>query len=142
MSYKLSCAVEECTDDELGKYEDDKGYSNAKGNHECVVFVQGVTSVPSTIYWKKGKKVQDAKEGEIAKGTAIATFDENDKYPTDSKGRHAAIYLRHNHEYIIVYDQWNKQAKVKKRKIKFNVKDGESRSNDGKTFYVIEAITQ
>ena len=91
---------------------------------------------------EKGKKVQDAKEGEIAKGTAIATFDENDKYPTDSKGRHAAIYLRHNHEYIVVYDQWNKQAKVKKRKIKFNVKDGESRSNDGKTFYVIEAITQ
>ncbi|MFN8344188.1 MAG: BPSL0067 family protein [Spirosomataceae bacterium] len=142
MSYKLSCAVEECTDDELNVYEENEGYSNSKGNHECVVFVQGVTQVPATVYWTKGKKVQDAKEGEILRGTAIATFDENDKYPTDSKGRHAAIYVRHNHDYILVYDQWNKQGMVKKRKIRFNVKDGTSRSNDGKTFYVIEAITQ
>src|ERR1017187_2085037 len=65
-------------------------YTNAKGHTECVEFVRQTTNAPPTILWKPGVKVADAKFGEIPRGTAIATFDDNDKYPTDALGQHAA----------------------------------------------------
>lgn len=114
----------------------DQAYKNAKGNTECAHFVQQVTGAPSTSAWKKGVQVKGAAAGTITPGTAIATFDENDKYPTDSLGRHAAVYVSHSPEGITVVDQWNAQGKVKQRTIRYG-KPG-SRSNNGDTFYVIE----
>lgn len=142
MSYKLTCQVEECTDEELNVYEDATYYENEKGNHECVVFIQKTTNIPQTKLWKRGVKVKDTKQGDIAKGTVIATFDEDGSYPTDSLGKHAAIYLRHTNDYIEVYDQWNAQGKVKKRKIKFDKSITTKRSNNGDTFFVVELVTQ
>lgn len=72
------------------------------------------------------------------RGTAIATFDSNGKYPTDGLGKHAAIYLEHNALRILVLDQWNDQGEVKQRPIWFNRPKGTKRSNDADTFYVIE----
>jgi endonuclease I len=116
---------------EVGKYK------NAKGNTECVEFVRQATGAPQTKDWKKGIKVSDAKPGEIARGTAIATFDSNGKYPTDGLGQHAAIYLEHNEKHILVLDQWKKQGKVAQREIRFN-SEANKRSNDANNFYVIE----
>ena len=115
-----------------------KKYANAKGNTECVEFVRKTTGAPETALWKKGIKVSDAKPGEIKRGTAIATFDDAGKYPTDALGQHAAIYLSHTAQAIHVLDQWNSQGEVKERPIWFNRPKGTRRSNDASTFYVIE----
>lgn len=88
MSYKLKVAEK----DVLGKAK----YVNEKGKTECVEFVRQAAGAPKTEDWRKGKKVSDAKFGEIARGTAIATFDADGKYPTDTLGKHAAIYLSHD----------------------------------------------
>lgn len=118
-------------------------YLSAKGKTECVAFVQGVTSVPKSTHWNRGVKVIDARVGAIPKYTAIATFDELGKYPTDHRGMHAAIYVSHDPQKKIIYvlDQFNSQHRVLPRPIRFKEnKDGPDykRSNDSDTFYVIE----
>lgn len=87
--------------DVLGKSK----YVIAKGNTECVEFIRQATGAPQTLIWKKGQRIADAKVGHIARGTAIATFDANGKYPSDLLGRHAAIYLEHNAQRMLVLDQ-------------------------------------
>ena len=130
MSYKLSVPESDVTGP--GKYK------NAKGNTECVIFVQQAAGAPPTSLWKKGINVGETLNGKIPRGTAIATFDENGKYPTDGLGQHAAIYLSHDKNAIQVLDQWRSQGEVKQRGIKFNNKTASSRSNQAETFYVIE----
>ena len=130
MPYKLSIAEK----DALGKGK----FKNAKGNTECVEFVRQATGAPVTTAWKNGKKISDANLGEIQRGTAIATFDANGNYPTDGKGKHAAIYLSHDKNRIVVLDQWDSQGEVKERSIWFNRPAGTKRSNDANTFYVIK----
>ena len=115
-----------------------KKFANAKGNTECVEFVRQATDVPESPKWIRGRLVRSFKPGELKRGTAIATFDDNGKYPTDALGRHAAIYLGHGSEGIEVLDQWNAQGEVLKRPIRFNRPEKTKRSNDGDTFYVIE----
>jgi len=104
------------------------------GNGQCVIFVQTCTNAPSTSLWKKGEKVRDKT---LDKGTAVATFDENGKYPNKPHGNHAAIYLSQNAIGILVYDQWVAQGAVKERRIRFKGGKG-SASNDGDAFSVIE----
>lgn len=111
---------------------------NTKGHTECVEFVRQATGAPPTYLWKRGKKVSTAFHCEIPRGTAIATFDAEGKYPIDANGKHAAIYLEHNAVGILVLDQWNDQGQVKQRRILFQRPKGTRRSNDGDTFYVIE----
>lgn len=123
--------------DETSVYGKEK-FANAKGNTECVEFVRQTTDAPETSKWVRGRLVKSFKAGELTKGTAIATFDDNGKYPTDGLGRHAAIYLSHDNKGIQVLDQWNSQKEVLKRTIWFQRPAGTKRSNDGDTFYVIE----
>lgn len=118
----------------------ENAYANAKGNTECVAFVQmaalvGGGSVPRTSDWRKGKYVKDLTAGEITKGTVIATFDEHDLYPTSA--RHAAVYISHNDKGITVYDQWNSQKKVLQRTLYY--KESETRAVDnGNFFWIVE----
>ena len=113
-------------------------YVNAEGNTECVEFIRQAAGALHTSTWKKGKKVSEAKAGDIPRGTAIATFDANGRYPTDGLGKHAAIYLFHDSICIRVLDQWNDQREVKSRPIWFNRPKGTKRNNDANTYYVIE----
>lgn len=114
--------------------EGNSDYKNDKGNHECVVFVQQVSGAPATTMWERGDRVMDLKNGDIPKGTAIATFDNNGKYPATE--RHAAIYLEHDKKKITVYDQWRDLGKVKKRPIR--AKGGTTRDvNDADCYYII-----
>ena len=131
MAFKLQVAKSDVLG--VGKYK------NAKGNTECVEFVRQVTGAPETALWTKGKKVSEATAGEIPEGTAIATFDDEGRYPTDAAGRHAAVYLSHDATGIRVLDQWNNQGEVKERTIRFNRPKGTRRSNDADTFYVVES---
>lgn len=130
MSYRMKFS-------ELEVYGKGK-FVSAAGRTECVEFIRQVTSAPSTAAWTKGLRVADAAVGAIERGTAIATFDAAGHYPNDGQGKHAAIYLEHNAERILVLDQWNLQGQVKQRPIRFHTASGTSRSNDGSTFYVIE----
>ena len=130
MSYKLNVPEK----DVLGKNK----YVSKAGETECAEFVRQAASAPHTIGWRQGVKVANAKSGTIARGTAIATFDAKGRYPVDSRGKHAAIYLSHDAFKITVFDQWNDQGEVKERPIYFNRPKGTRRSNDADTFYVIE----
>jgi len=123
--------------DEASALGKDK-FVNAKGNTECAEFVQQATGAPVTTKWTRGRLVKSFKSGELARGTAIATFDDKGNYPTDQLGRHAAIYLSHTNDGILVLDQWNAQHEVLERMIRFHRPAGTKRSNDGDTFYVIE----
>ncbi|MBL0341132.1 MAG: BPSL0067 family protein [Bacteroidetes bacterium] len=114
--------------------EGNADFKNDKGNHECVVFVQRVSGAPATTMWKRGDKVMSLKNGDIPKGTAIATFGDDGHYPASE--RHAAIYVEHDEKKIIVYDQWRALGKVKKRPI--HAKGGKIRNvNDADCFYII-----
>ncbi|MCZ2136442.1 MAG: BPSL0067 family protein [Burkholderiales bacterium] len=112
-------------------------FVNVNGHTECVEFVRQATSAPQTKRWRSGTHVIDATPGSIARGTAIATFDDNGYYPTDNRGKHAAIYLTHDASGILVLDQWNKQGEVLERKIHHRPPDY-PRINAAKHYYVIE----
>jgi hypothetical protein len=121
-----------------------------KGKTHCAVFVQGVTGLPGTSMWKKGRHVMSAPAGTIPKGTAIATFDDAGSYPTidcprsmkdytgGTCGRHAAIYVSHDATGINVYDQWAGSGGVKPRKIHAKDKANKKRVNEADYYYTVE----
>ena len=118
----------------------DGAYLNSKGDAQCVAFVQMATligggSVPGTSQWRKGNYVKDLTANQIAKGTVIATFDENNLYPGDP--RHAAVYISHNNIGITVYDQWKSRPQVKQRVLIY--RESEVRQVDnGNWFWIVE----
>ena len=129
MSYQLNAAIKDLS--EKGKF------ANAAGNTECVEFVRQACGAPKTTLWQKGVNVMDAAPGTISRGTAIATFDEHGSYPTDTKGKHAAVYLGHSPKGIDVLDQWNAQGQVLERVI-YSKKQKFPRVNSAQNYYVIE----
>jgi hypothetical protein len=103
----------------------------------CVDLVKAAAGVPRTAAWQKGAEVLGNRQ--IAQGTAIATFESDGSYTSES-GNHAAIYLYQDDRGIWVYDQWQGQP-VHKRLIRFDGGSGGkwgSKSNDGTRFAVIE----
>jgi hypothetical protein len=103
----------------------------------CVDFVKVAAGVPRTDTWQKGAEVHG--NPHIARGTAIATFESDGRYTSES-GNHAAIYLYQDDRGIWVYDQWQGQP-VHQRLILFEGGNGAkwgSKSNDGTHFAVIE----
>jgi hypothetical protein len=114
-------------------------YINESGHTECVIFIQKAAKAPRTTLWIAGLRVKDAKPGDITPGTAIATFNDAGKYPTEGRGQqHAAIYLSHTSVSIRVLEQYNAQNIVTDRYIKFNNAKSGKRSNNADTYYVIE----
>jgi hypothetical protein len=103
----------------------------------CVDFVKAAAGVPRTAAWQEGAEVRG--NPHISPGTAIATFESDGRYTSES-GSHAAIYLYQDEDGIWVYDQWRDQP-VHKRLIRFEGGSGAkwgSKSNDGRRFAVIE----
>jgi hypothetical protein len=103
----------------------------------CVDFVKVAAGVPLTAAWREGVTVRGNRN--IEPGTAIATFESDGSYTSES-GNHAAIYLSQDDRGIWVYDQWQGRA-VHKRLIPFEGGGGAkwgSKSNDGRRFAVIE----
>lgn len=112
-------------------------FVNAAGQTECVEFVQQAAGAPQTTAWRRGVRVLDTPLGAIRRGTAIATFDEQGHYPTDTLGKHAAIYLSHDRSGIRVLDQWRDQDYVQARTIRADA-TARSRCDCARYFYVIE----
>jgi hypothetical protein len=107
------------------------------GAGHCVDFVKASAGVPRTDAWQAGAQVHG--NPHIAPGTAIATFESDGSYTSES-GNHAAIYLYQDDRGIWVFDQWQGQP-VHKRLIRFGGGSGSkwgSKSNDGTRFAVIE----
>ncbi|MFO1253791.1 MAG: BPSL0067 family protein [Inhella sp.] len=129
MSYRLKLAEA----DVYGKGR----FANAQGRTECVEFVRQAAGAAPTATWRAGLHVLTAQGNAIARGTAIATFDEHGRYPSDGQGRHAAIYLGHDAHGIRVLDQWNDQGEVKPRVI-HTQRAEYPRVNAAKHYYVIE----
>jgi hypothetical protein len=103
----------------------------------CVDFVMAAAGVPRTAAWREGAEVRG--NPNIARGTAIATFESDGSYTSES-GNHAAIYLYQDDRGIWVYAQWQGQP-VHKRLIRFEGGSGSkrgSKSNDGRRLAVIE----
>lgn len=70
-------------------------------NGECVALVRFVTNAPPSGGWTRGEHVMEATH--LQRGTAIATF-VHGQY-----SGHAAIFLHHAADGIVVFDQWNGQ---------------------------------
>jgi hypothetical protein len=104
------------------------------GDGQCAVFVQKCAGAPLAEFWTPGLPV---KGNDIPRGTAIATFDANGRYPNKPTGNHAAIYDGQDETGIWVYEQWKGQP-VQRRHIRFKGRKG-SPSNDGDAFSVIES---
>jgi hypothetical protein len=112
-----------------------ESYSGKRvGNGQCAIFVQEAAGAPNTQLWKAGDKVKGTRA--ISRGTAIATFDTDGKYPSNKTGNHAAIYMSQDSHGIWVYDQGRSQGRVEKRQIRFKGGQG-SPSNDGDAFSII-----
>ena len=135
-----------------GKTRDGKPkWVDAAGAAHCVMLVQQTAGAPVTSEWRPGVAVRDATPGDIPPYTAIATFVAPDgglvdtpekrrsgRYPTDTLGKHAALYMSHNERGILVIDQWKAQGEAKERTIRFNHPHPKSRSDEGNWFHVIE----
>lgn len=116
------------------------------GSGQCVAYVQVAAMTGQTRAWTRGELVRGAK---LAIGTAIATFDDNGKYISDTNGlSHAAIYMGQDAQGIQVLDQWIGTKKgpdgkvirvptgVQARTIAFSNRP--KPINDGRNYYVIE----
>lgn len=117
------------------------------GSGECVALVQIFAKAPLTGRWRPGEHVLDA--GNIAPGTAIATFSSATAPFRPSRGNHAALYMysgpkdpaTKRPKYIVVMDQW-KRRKVKSRRIDFYTPEAAKAkrildSDNAAAFYVI-----
>jgi hypothetical protein len=105
------------------------------GTGQCVALVQAASRIGNTGSWTAGIKVLTAGQGEISKGTVIATMVDG-HYPNHAHGNHAAIYLSHDAHSIQVVDQWLGQP-AHYRTIHDHGDSG-SPSNDASKFYVVE----
>lgn len=100
---------------------------------QCVAFVRKAAGCPPTNRWAPGVKARGSK---LAKGTAIAVFQDG-RYNNHEDGRsHAAILLRQTAEALVVVDQWIGQV-VHEREIRFKAGAGKP-VNDGDAYSVIE----
>jgi copper chaperone CopZ len=118
------------------------------GRGECVDLIKEF--VPrlkgkSTATWRAGVWVMEAGSS-IRKGTAIATFDKDGRFPQNHSGQHAALVVSVTPLGIWVVDQWRTKARITKRLIRVPPQGQErnpdgsfsNRSNNALAFQVIE----
>ena len=90
-------------------------------SHECVAIAQETLRMPNAkMFWRRGTRVLgnaapnyyqglEVRGTGIARGTIIATFDENGRYLSNEHNNHVAIYISQDKNSIRVIDQWNKR---------------------------------
>src|SRR5262245_56016907 len=81
-------------------------YKEVADTGHCARFVQVAANAPLAAPLRQGDLVI-GNFSVAPRGTAIATFDENGKYPNKTDGSsHAVIYIGQDATGINVYDQW------------------------------------
>ena len=111
------------------------------GSHQCVALVQEYAGAPTTPQWRQGELVVG--NTMLRPGTAIATFVDG-RYPNNSHGNHAALYVRQGIGGIWIADQWKRANKtnISVRLIKSRGKDKMGHfiqaSDNADAFFVIE----
>lgn len=111
------------------------------GTHQCVALVQKYAGAPTTAHWRQGAAVSG--NTTLAPGTAIATFAKG-RYPNNSHGNHAALYVGQGANGIYIVDQWKapKKTKISVRLIRSKGKDKNGNfigpSDNADAFFVIE----
>jgi len=105
------------------------------GSGQCVALVQAASpGIGPTRNWKCGPPVRGSTD--LRPGTAIATFNSDDRYANATDGSsHAAIYLGQNERGIQVMDQWAGSAAAV-RTIPWNNPSGVA-ANTGAAFHVV-----
>lgn len=122
------------------KLNQENAYVNPWGT-QCLALVQQAplligTAVPLMKDMRRGAHVKELAPSQIAKGTAIATFDENGRYP--STDRHGCIYISHDANGITVIDQWVGKPYASQRVLKY-LGSEKRRVDDGDYYWVIES---
>ncbi len=102
------------------------------GDGHCVSLIKYCSKAPDTRYWRPGAKVLG--NPALVPGAIIATF-KNGRYPSHT-GYHAAIYIRHDHHGIWVWDQWQGKA-VHQRYIRLR-HDGTTPNNSAQAYRVVQ----
>lgn len=111
------------------------------GNGQCVALIHAVANIPATLSWHQGDQVKG--NPHIQPGTIIATFDSNGRYGNHTNGTsHAAIFLRHAPNGIVVLDQWKGHGAQadhfpQQRTISFN-RPGSQKVDQGESYYVVQ----
>jgi hypothetical protein len=85
---------------DMTKVEQWKGTSvddgQGRNQGECVSLVRAATGLPNTAKWRWEAKVVG--NVALARGTPIATFDKDGRYPTGKNSKHAAIFDHVDHD--------------------------------------------
>ena len=81
----------------------------------------------------------------IAKGTAIATFENDGTYKSHATGNHAAVYMEQTSDGLIVWDQYKagqawKAKPASVRTLPFLGADAGHRSRNGDCFFVVQSL--
>ncbi|MFM8330329.1 MAG: BPSL0067 family protein, partial [Candidatus Methylumidiphilus sp.] len=121
--------------DNAAGYEGDPVYKNSKGDAQCVELLKQTLNAPRTSEWEQGDNI--TKGITLTEGTAIATFVDG-KYPNNSTGQHAAIYLGQNERGIIVLEQYKGLDSIQVRTIPWSPKPHSSLSNNGSAYSVVK----
>jgi hypothetical protein len=109
-------------------------FGKVVGRGQCVAFVRASSDAPHVSQWRRGESVRTA--GELPKGQAIATFDEDGRYGNHTDGRsHAAILIARHADGLLVWDQWVGHP-VQQRVIRYRGGQGDA-VNDGDRYHVI-----
>jgi hypothetical protein len=93
-------------------FKDNKG--TLIGNGECVTaVVNAIPSIGLTKDWIPGVAISEKEQPKLAKGTAIATFELDEKKKRLVYRGHAAIFVKYDEQDgrkgIVVWEQWAKR---------------------------------
>jgi hypothetical protein len=104
------------------------------GDGHCVALCRHAARLGHTSSWRRGEPVRGA---DLERGTAIATFNAQGRYPSTMSGdSHAAIYLDQTPQGLRVIDQWLLHP-AQERILRFRGGQGDP-VNDGDAFHVVE----
>ena len=118
------------------KDEDDNG---VKSCAELIKSKDTFGAAP-TWEWREGRKVAPGMS--IAPGTAIATFNDQGRYPqSESRMKHAAVFIGFTRGGILVLDQYEPGRNINYRELKWSVDDSNAHRqyvNSATNFSTIE----
>jgi len=105
---------------------------------QCVGLVKKYSACGATGTWQQGALVKKTKD--VAKGTAIATFDANGHYASKAKGNHACFFIEFVGELgFRVLEQHVKPRpeQIQQRLIRYQEGEHISRSDNANCYSII-----